>query len=48
MLRTDDNPTEEKRGTADRLSEAPGLLWIILAVMVLAVFAGVMFWWFSH
>jgi hypothetical protein len=39
-----ENPSEDKRTTADRLSDAPAVLWFILAILLVAAFAGVVFW----
>ena len=44
-LRPDrENPSEDKRTTADRLSDAPPILWLILAVVLLIGFVALVYW----
>ena len=47
MLRPDQNPSEDRRTPADRLEDAPTLLWWIMGVVVLVVFVAIVFWMWS-
>jgi len=39
-----ENPSEDKRTAADRLSDAPVALWVMLAVVLLLLFAAAVYW----
>lgn len=39
-----ENPSENKRTPADRLSDAPVVLWLILAVVLLLLFVAAVYW----